>query len=234
MDSARHIIGCSLTQETRGHNAFDDGATTFHASLPSVPLASSQQSSSAEPRSPQRWRRWRRPPPPNRGVHSYNIQLNDITCCGVRWARGTGRRLVPPCARGSTYVVGVGYVGRLHGVSATITTQVELGSGREEAPAAAAAPGAGAHSRNTATAASSAIARGGRKAERIRGVDGSSVVAPRGRERSLVFLRETRLLSSYIIDACDAPDEVTVLAHASRFVPSRCAVRTSGVELRAA
>jgi hypothetical protein len=66
-----------------------------------------------------------------------------------------------------------------------LATQVELGSGREEAPAAAAAPGAGAHSTNTATAASSARARGSREVERIRGVGGSSVVAPPERESSL-------------------------------------------------
>jgi hypothetical protein len=62
--------------------------------------------------------------------------------------------------------------------------QGKLGSGREEAPAAAAAPGAGAHSRITATAASSARARGYREVGRIRGVGGSSVVAPPGREGS--------------------------------------------------
>jgi len=33
MDSARHVIGCRLTQETRVPNAFDDGASTVHQSL---------------------------------------------------------------------------------------------------------------------------------------------------------------------------------------------------------
>jgi hypothetical protein len=33
MDSARHVIGCHLTQETGVQNAFDDVASTIHQSL---------------------------------------------------------------------------------------------------------------------------------------------------------------------------------------------------------
>ena len=31
MDSARHVIGCHLTQETRVHKALDDVASTIHS-----------------------------------------------------------------------------------------------------------------------------------------------------------------------------------------------------------
>jgi hypothetical protein len=34
MDSARHVIGCHLTQETRVQNEFDDLASTIHQPLP--------------------------------------------------------------------------------------------------------------------------------------------------------------------------------------------------------
>jgi len=33
MDSARHVIGCRLTQDTRVQHAFDDVASTIHQSL---------------------------------------------------------------------------------------------------------------------------------------------------------------------------------------------------------
>jgi len=33
MNSARHVIGCHLTQGTRVQNAFDDVASTIHQSL---------------------------------------------------------------------------------------------------------------------------------------------------------------------------------------------------------
>ena len=33
MASARHVIGCHSTPETRVHNALDDGASTIHHSL---------------------------------------------------------------------------------------------------------------------------------------------------------------------------------------------------------
>ena len=33
LDSARHVIGCQLNQETRVQNAFDDMASTFPQSL---------------------------------------------------------------------------------------------------------------------------------------------------------------------------------------------------------
>ena len=33
MHSARHLIRCRLTQQTRGYNAFDDAAITIHQSL---------------------------------------------------------------------------------------------------------------------------------------------------------------------------------------------------------
>ena len=81
----------------------------------------------------------------------------------------------------------------------TRTTQVEMASGREDAPAAAAAPGAGAHSRNTATAANSARARGGREVKRIRGFGGLSVVAPRGSESSLESVPSRRRLFTYYV-----------------------------------
>ena len=34
MDSARHVIGCHLTQDTRVQNASDDAASTIHESPP--------------------------------------------------------------------------------------------------------------------------------------------------------------------------------------------------------
>ena len=33
MDSARHVVGCHLTQQTRVQNGFDDVASTIHQSL---------------------------------------------------------------------------------------------------------------------------------------------------------------------------------------------------------
>ena len=33
MDSARHVIGCHVTPETRVQNAFDDVASTIHQAL---------------------------------------------------------------------------------------------------------------------------------------------------------------------------------------------------------
>ena len=33
MESARHVTGCRLTQETRGQNAFDDVASIIHQSI---------------------------------------------------------------------------------------------------------------------------------------------------------------------------------------------------------
>ena len=33
MDSARHVMGCHLTQSMRVQNAFDDVASTIHQSL---------------------------------------------------------------------------------------------------------------------------------------------------------------------------------------------------------
>jgi len=36
MDSARHVIGCHLTNTTRVRNALDDVASTIHQSLNSV------------------------------------------------------------------------------------------------------------------------------------------------------------------------------------------------------
>ena len=39
MDSARHVIGCHLTQESRVQNAFYDAASTIHQSLPRGVLA---------------------------------------------------------------------------------------------------------------------------------------------------------------------------------------------------
>ena len=36
MDSARHVIGCYSTRETRVHRALDDVANTIHQSLPAT------------------------------------------------------------------------------------------------------------------------------------------------------------------------------------------------------